>query len=149
MTVLASSCYCRCKDTNFKANHNTLWGCEICPIVVIADAKILILKQITTIKLAYAKQAHELITKTTLINPNEPSIDHPDSTFRVYEYIDDCYRIALKSLDLKSLLSFSQMATSIQKNSTVVWQNLMVSKELHNINCLILSIAYKVKISFK
>jgi len=117
--------------------------------VVIADAKILILKQITTIKLAYAKQAHELITKATLINPNEPSKDHPDSTFRVYEYIDDCYRIALKSLDLKSLLSFSQMATSIQKNSTVVWQNLMVSKELHNINCLILSIAYKVKISFK
>ncbi|MBR1621861.1 MAG: minor capsid protein, partial [Prevotella sp.] len=33
------------------------------------------------IKLAYAKQAHELITKATLINPNEPSKDHPDSTF--------------------------------------------------------------------
>ena len=64
--------------------------------VVIADAKILILKQITTIKLAYAKQAHELITKATLINPNEPSKDHPDSTFRVYEYIDDCYRIEIK-----------------------------------------------------
>ena len=41
-------CYCRCKDTNFKANHN---GCEeffYCTGVVIADAKILILKQITT-----------------------------------------------------------------------------------------------------
>ena len=49
------------------------------PRVVIADAKILILKQITTIKLAYAKQAHELITKATLINPNEPSKDHPHS----------------------------------------------------------------------
>ena len=65
-------------------------------MVVIADAKILILKQITTIKLAYAKQAHELITKATLINPNEPSIDHPDSTFIVYEYIDDCYHIEIK-----------------------------------------------------
>lgn len=48
------------------------------------------------IKLAYAKQAHDLITKATLINPNEPSKDHPDSTFRVYEYIDDCYRIEIK-----------------------------------------------------
>lgn len=48
------------------------------------------------IKLAYAKQAHDLITKATLINPNEPNKDHPDSTFRVYEYIDDCYRIEIK-----------------------------------------------------
>ena len=40
--------------------------------------------------------AHDLITKATLINPNEPSKDHPDSSFRVYEYIDDCYRIEIK-----------------------------------------------------
>lgn len=48
------------------------------------------------IKLAYAKQAHDLITRATLTNPNEPSNDHPDSTFRVYEYTDDCYRIEIK-----------------------------------------------------
>ena len=42
-------CICLCKDTNFKANHNT---CAIFPTnakVVYAYAKILILKQITTV----------------------------------------------------------------------------------------------------
>ena len=42
------SCYCRCKDTNFKANHNTMQVHQRHTQVVIADAKILILKQITT-----------------------------------------------------------------------------------------------------
>ena len=41
-------CYCRCKDTNFKANHNCDYLGLPTPGVVIADAKILILKQITT-----------------------------------------------------------------------------------------------------
>jgi len=48
------------------------------------------------LKLAYAKKAHELITKATLTNPNEKSIDHPDATFRVYEYVDRCYRVEIK-----------------------------------------------------
>ena len=42
------SCYCRCKDTNFKANHNASADSPPTREVVIADAKILILKQITT-----------------------------------------------------------------------------------------------------
>ena len=42
------SCYCRCKDTNFKANHNLSMIGRKHMTVVIADAKILILKQITT-----------------------------------------------------------------------------------------------------
>ena len=43
------SCICLCKDTNFKANHN--YKVIICKniVVVYAYAKILILKQITTI----------------------------------------------------------------------------------------------------
>ena len=51
------SCYCRCKDTNFKANHNYDLTDEFTLSVVIADAKILILKQITTL---FAKLAKEL-----------------------------------------------------------------------------------------
>ena len=42
-------CICLCKDTNFKANHNAYWPECIIPNVVYAYAKILILKQITTI----------------------------------------------------------------------------------------------------
>lgn len=48
------------------------------------------------VKLEYAHNAHELITKASLTNPSETSIDHPDATFRVYEFIDDCYRVELK-----------------------------------------------------
>lgn len=48
------------------------------------------------VKLEYAHNAHELITKASLTNPSETSIDHPDATFRVYEFVDDCYRVELK-----------------------------------------------------
>lgn len=49
-----------------------------------------------SLKLAYAKKAHELICDAELTNPNEPSSDHPGQIFRVYEYIDDCYRVEMK-----------------------------------------------------
>lgn len=49
-----------------------------------------------TLKLAYTKKAHDLITKATLTNPNEPSTDHPEETFMVYDYFDDCYRVEMK-----------------------------------------------------
>ena len=45
------SCICLCKDTNFKANHNYLVFIVRKNWVVYAYAKILILKQITTIKI--------------------------------------------------------------------------------------------------
>ena len=41
-------CICQCKDTNFKANHNCMFLTPIIGIVVFANAKILILKLITT-----------------------------------------------------------------------------------------------------
>ena len=43
------SCICLCKDTNFKANHNRKNVRENKSCVVYAYAKILILKQITTL----------------------------------------------------------------------------------------------------
>ena len=49
-----------------------------------------------SLKLSYAKKAHEYITKATLVNPEEPSKDHPGEIFRVYEYTDDCYRMEMK-----------------------------------------------------
>ena len=39
---------CLCKDTNFKANHNSQMFASVVVQVVCAYAKILILKQITT-----------------------------------------------------------------------------------------------------
>ena len=42
-------CICLCKDTNFKANHNLRNVLYTLSVVVYAYAKILILKQITTI----------------------------------------------------------------------------------------------------
>jgi SPP1 gp7 family putative phage head morphogenesis protein len=48
------------------------------------------------IKLEYAKRVHELIKTATLIDPNEKSIDYPDAYFKVYETIDDCYRVEMK-----------------------------------------------------
>ena len=42
------SCICLCKDTNFKANHNSFVDKLTANEVVYAYAKILILKQITT-----------------------------------------------------------------------------------------------------
>ena len=44
----SNGCICLCKDTNFKANHNTFGYNEFNTVVVYAYAKILILKQITT-----------------------------------------------------------------------------------------------------
>ena len=45
-----SCCYCLCKDTNSQASHNSfLYGAMVWD-VVIAYAKILILKQVTTVK---------------------------------------------------------------------------------------------------
>ena len=43
------SCICLCKDTNFKANHNSINSMAFLILVVYAYAKILILKQITTL----------------------------------------------------------------------------------------------------
>lgn len=48
------------------------------------------------LKLAYAKKAHEYIKKAVLTNPDEESKDHPGEIFRVYEYVDDCYRVEMK-----------------------------------------------------
>lgn len=48
------------------------------------------------LKLEYAKKAHELIKTATLIDPNEESVDHPDAYFKVYEVVDDCYRVEMK-----------------------------------------------------
>ncbi len=41
-------CICQCKDTNFKANHNSAVQLLASRQVVFANAKILILKLITT-----------------------------------------------------------------------------------------------------
>ena len=46
---MSFSCFSQCKDTNFKANHNMVEIIEATPTVVLASAKILILKQITTL----------------------------------------------------------------------------------------------------
>ena len=46
---LESSCIYQCKDTNFKANHNTVLLVYLSREVVFTNAKILILKLITTI----------------------------------------------------------------------------------------------------
>ena len=43
-----SCCIYQCKDTNFKANHNALVSTYKSLIVVFTNAKILILKLITT-----------------------------------------------------------------------------------------------------
>ena len=43
-------CICQCKDTNFKANHNQGGETLSAGVVVFANAKILILKLITTDK---------------------------------------------------------------------------------------------------
>lgn len=48
------------------------------------------------LKLEYAKKAHELIKIAELTNPNEESVDHPDAYFKVYEIVDDCYRVEMK-----------------------------------------------------
>ena len=46
-------CICLCKDTNFKANHNWSLNWPERVVVVYAYAKILILKQITTLREYY------------------------------------------------------------------------------------------------
>lgn len=48
------------------------------------------------LKLEYAKKTHKLIKTATLIDSNEKSVDHPDAYFKVYELVDDCYRIEMK-----------------------------------------------------
>ena len=48
------------------------------------------------LKLEYAKKAHELIKTATLVDPNEKSIDHPGAYFKVYEIVDDCYKVEMK-----------------------------------------------------
>ena len=45
---MPAGCICLCKDTNFKANHNSFLNQLKGDEVVYAYAKILILKQITT-----------------------------------------------------------------------------------------------------
>ena len=49
LAILGGSCICLCKDTNFKANHNMKDTITYFDEVVYAYAKILILKQITTL----------------------------------------------------------------------------------------------------
>ena len=51
LSITMIGCICLCKDTNFKANHNRMYVPLMARIVVYAYAKILILKQITTIGL--------------------------------------------------------------------------------------------------
>ncbi|MCQ2095210.1 MAG: hypothetical protein MJY59_00510 [Bacteroidaceae bacterium] len=48
------------------------------------------------LKLAYARKAIDLIKEAELVNPDEPSIDHPNEIFKVYKYIDDCYEVEMK-----------------------------------------------------
>ena len=48
------------------------------------------------LKLEYAKKAHKLIKTATLVDPNEKSIDHPGAYFKVYEIVDDCYKVEMK-----------------------------------------------------
>ena len=45
---IVTSCIYQCKDTNFKANHNSFIGTKRKLLVVFTNAKILILKLITT-----------------------------------------------------------------------------------------------------
>ena len=47
---------CLCKDTNFKANHNTKNLKSMIQEVVCAYAKILILKQITTFNRKFKRE---------------------------------------------------------------------------------------------
>lgn len=48
------------------------------------------------LKLEYAKYAHEIIKVAKRVLPDEPSEDHADSVFRVYEYTDGKYKVELK-----------------------------------------------------
>ena len=48
ITLSHLSCIYQCKDTNFKANHNLFWRTNKVKSVVFTNAKILILKLITT-----------------------------------------------------------------------------------------------------
>ena len=51
LIVNAACCIYQCKDTNFKANHNAFAAALSSPNVVFTNAKILILKLITTLQL--------------------------------------------------------------------------------------------------
>ena len=46
----AKHCACYCKDTHFEAIHNGIFIPMIVPLIVLATAKIHILKQFTTTK---------------------------------------------------------------------------------------------------
>ena len=48
-------CFCKCKGTNFKANHNSSSESFKYYAVVFANAKVQILKQITTTKTSEQK----------------------------------------------------------------------------------------------
>ena len=48
------------------------------------------------LRLRYARNAHEIVKVSTLKDPYEEQKHHPDSFFKVYEYIDDCYRVEMK-----------------------------------------------------
>ena len=48
------------------------------------------------LRLRYARNAHEIVQASTLKVPYEEQKHHPDSFFKVYEYIDDCYRVEMK-----------------------------------------------------
>ena len=53
ITLSYLSCICQCKDTNFKANHNCWGELKANVSVVFANAKILILKLITTMTVCF------------------------------------------------------------------------------------------------
>ncbi|MDE5713727.1 MAG: phage head morphogenesis protein [Muribaculaceae bacterium] len=48
-----------------------------------------------SLKLEYAKKAHDLLSEASFIRPEE-SRDHPGERFEVYEYLDTCFRIEMK-----------------------------------------------------
>lgn len=48
-----------------------------------------------SIKLEYAKRAHELLPKANYLGP-ETSTHHPGEVFEVFEYSDSCFRVEMK-----------------------------------------------------
>lgn len=47
------------------------------------------------LKLEYARKAHDYIEKSRFIRTEEAN-DHPDAYFKVYEFLDECYRVEMK-----------------------------------------------------
>ena len=79
-----SDCACHCKDTHFEAIHNAVAGSQFLGVIVLATAKIHILKQFTTLFLMFrlvfycachCKDTHfEAIHNPILMKRTQPSI---------------------------------------------------------------------------